>query len=244
MPANPRRRLGKIGVFGALAILSAGAASADQTMTRGRYRFDAVQGLPDLPIRRDVRAVQFPYASRAMIETAVGKDNGYGVVDADGHAFGKPLDFSTLPYWIYADYRDRAPPGGCRYVLVDGLLPDADKRLPAAGDVEVSDAEQATAVLRDCGRGFEVVSREVYDSFFGEPFKSAYLKGAGEPPIEGGAVRGLARDYVDRLIRAFGGKDALRRTLQEAQSRQAGHPFLVGMPVLKAAFEDRGVIAP
>jgi hypothetical protein len=172
-----------------------------------------------------------------MVEAVVGKDNDYGFVGKDGREFSAPLDLKTLPFWVYAEYVDRATQGRCRYVLIDGLLPDADKPLAAGGDIDVGIAQQVPAVLRDCGQGFEIVSREVYDSLFDASFESAYLKGKGRPPVGAGVAQGLARDYVRRLVVAFGGRDALKR--QFAQTPGSLDHL---EDALEAALAEAGVI--
>ena len=159
MPANAFRIFGAAAVCGVVALLSA-AARSEERGTSGRFSFDPVQHVPDLWLTYDIRVVQFQRATVPMVEAVVGKGNDYGFVGKDGREFSAPLDLKTLPFWVYAEYVDRAAPGRCRYVLVDGLLPDAYKPLPASGDIDVGVAEIVPAVLRDCGQGFEVVAQE------------------------------------------------------------------------------------
>ena len=96
-------------------------------------------------------------------------------------------------------------------------MPDRYKPLPEVGDVPVGQDPADWVVVRNCGHGFELVSREGYDGgmFDGSGAFLSYLKG----PLPIGDIdevrKGLMRDYVQRLLRAFGGKAALQNKLDE-----------------------------
>jgi hypothetical protein len=230
------------------AILMMGAASPEDAAKSGQYRFAAVKSVPDIPLSYDLRTAEFrrafPRASIAMIEAEIGKGNSYGFIRKDGSRFSAPLDVATVPEWVYAEYLDSGPDYRCRYALIDGLRPDAYKPLPAVGDIEVVPDEVDPAVVRNCGSGFEIVSQENFRSIFAKSFESASLKGKAGPPVGGDVPKGLAHDYVQRLIVAFGGKDAFGRKIEQLQSKRidwldnnARH-----YPVLRSELVDLGIV--
>jgi hypothetical protein len=242
------RHLRVICACAAATILLTGAARPEETAYSGRYRFAAVKSVPDLPLSYDLRVAEFrrafPRASVPIIEAEMGKGNHYGFIRKDGTKFSAALDVATMPEWVYAEYVDNGTHYRCRYVLIDGLRPDAYKPLPAVGDIDVVPNEVDSAVLRNCGSGFEIVSQENFSSIFAKSFESASLKGKGGPPVGGHVPKGLAHDYVQRLIVAFGGKDALKRKLEQVESHRNGWVDNNGRhyPVLRSALTELGVV--
>jgi hypothetical protein len=234
----------KIGVCGAALILLTGAASSKDTVKSGQYRFAAVKTLPDFPLSYDVRVAKFrrafPRASVPIIEAQMGKGNNYGFIRKDGSEFSAPLDLATIPEWVYAEYIDSGPGYRCSYVLVDGLRPNAYKPLPAVGGIDVVPDAVSSAVLRNCGSGFEIVSQENLSSIFAKPIESASLNDKVGPPFGGKVPKGLAQDYVERLIVAFGGKDAFKRKLEQVESQKRGwlENNARHYPVLRTALVD------
>jgi hypothetical protein len=242
------RHFRELGACGAAAILLMGAASPEDTTQSGQYRFAVVKSVPDLPLSYDLRLADFqrafPRASAPIIEAEMGKGNNYGFVRKDGSKFSAPLDVATIPEWVYAEYLDNTPDYRCRYVLIDGLRPDAYKPLPAVGDIEVVPDEVEPAVLRNCGSGFEIVSRENFSSIFAMSFESESLTDRAGPLVGDNVPKGLAHDYVQRLIVAFGGKDALKRKLEQLESKRSGWRDNIARhyPVLRSALVDLDIV--
>jgi hypothetical protein len=137
--------------------------------------------------------------------------------------------------------------GRCRYALIDGLTPNQYEPQPEVGRISVHQQGDSAAVLRNCGRGFEVVSREAYGSIFDEPFESAHLRGKGGPPVGADVAEGLARDYVRRLITAFGGKSALRRAFGQSRLQdpeKSTLPYRQATGILKSTLVDMDILGP
>ncbi|HEY2071775.1 MAG TPA: hypothetical protein VGG48_19600 [Rhizomicrobium sp.] len=224
-----------------LCCLFAASANAEDF---GRYVIGNDKTLPDLPLSYDPTLVHFQRAPAAMVETDFEDGADWGFVDASGKAFIRPLDLTEVPFWIYATYESRDSHGTCRYALIDGLVPSLYKNIPAEGKVSVVESDANAAVVRDCGNGgFELVSRESYDSALYYPYKSAYLAHLGGPQISDDTVaKGLARDYVERLLDAFGGPAPLQKKLDEAATRTGSETIA---PVLYRALIAAGLrVAP
>jgi hypothetical protein len=197
--------------------------------------------LPDLPFSYDPKAVSFDRASVPMIEAVVGPGT-WGFLGSDGKEYERPLNLATVPFWQYASYVDTASKNRCRYNLIDGFLPAPYDKIPLAEAIKGVEEEASTAVIRNCGRGFEVVSREVYGSVFDNDydFMSPYLAeyNLTSEPVGKAVPDGLAKDYVTRLIHAFGS----RQTLQSQLNRVGKHGDFLDR--LKAALLAEGLTIP
>ena len=202
----------------AFATCGFGAQTLESRTSPVSYIFGDFKNLPDIPASYDPKLVQFPKATVAMIAADIGKGNSWSVYGSNGRTHLEALNLATIPFWIYAEYRDIKPKLTCQYVLIDGLVPASYKSIPEAGKIAVGEDEANAAVLKDCGKGFELVSREVYGSIFDAPFRSAYL--TGEKRVVGAEIaKGLAHDYVEKLLNAFGGRAQLQKKLNEADKR-------------------------
>ena len=207
---------------GVIATCGIAEGRVDGNSNFSRYIVGHSKRLPDIPFGYDPEVVRFQKAPASMISVDLGTGNSWGARESKGKLRRKPLDLSSLPFWIYAKYEDAGAVGTCSYTLIDGLVPPLYKDLPEKGDILLVENEANAAVVRDCGRGLELVSREAYDSIFDDQFRSAYLRSPQMDQTPTSVVASeLARDYAARLLSAFGGRVQLQKKVDEAGGRKA-----------------------
>ena len=193
-----------------LPLLGCSIIFGSQSACAATYSYAPTKRLPYLPISYDIHDVHFQRASVAMVAADFADAGDYRFRRPDGKLESKPLDLNGLPFWIYAKYRDHK--SKCQYDLIGGFRPDPVKSLPGVGPIPVHEDPAASAVVRNCGPGFELVARVAYDpDFFDSGFRSPYLR--SHPFVSNEIKKGLMRDYVKRLITAFGGKSAFQTKL-------------------------------
>ena len=236
-----------IGSLATLAILGAQTSASVTPLPQGvtinsqaAYAYGSKQ-LPDLLFSYDPKTINFEKASPAMVEAAA-VPGTWAFMGSDGKVYDEVPKLDAVPFWIYAAFADAKSAKQCRYVLVDGLIPQPYEIIPARGDIAGVEFDGAATVLRDCGHGFETVSKENYESVFDPSFGSGDLSGnEPTPEFRNDAVpAALAKDYVDRLIKAFGGKAALQSRLDVA----TGGASFSDLPILKTALIAAGLKIP
>ncbi|MCL2713600.1 MAG: hypothetical protein FWD68_03135 [Alphaproteobacteria bacterium] len=194
------------------------------------------KSLPDMDMKYDTRVVKFDRASPQQIRAAVNGRDMFWEVGRDGRSHFTQIDLSTVPYWLYATYDDR-PRGGCQYALVDGffrdVVPETDRDEPVSEPGRWVDGDYGAVVLRNCGAGYGIVSLEGFDGIFDDPRK--VISKSGETLPDGVAV-GMAGNYVERLIAAFGGREAV----QDKFDSDPGHDFRSARPVIASELKRRG----
>lgn len=226
--------------FGLSLCCAIATSSIGPSADAATYSYPPTKALPLLPMRYDPTRIGFQKAPVAMITPVFAEAGDYGFRHPDGKTDSKPLNLDGLPFWIYAEYRDRG--SKCQYDLIDGFGPAPYTPLPEAGAIPLRADPITSTVVRNCGRGFELVTRLSYDpDFFSRGFRSPYL--AGHPPVGDTVKRALLHDYVKRLIVAFGGKSALEKrfaeSLQQTKARYSEtHPI---MAPLASALRAAGV---
>lgn len=207
------------------------------------YDYGSTKAAPYLPFSYNPRKVRVQRASISMIAADFVDAGNYSFYGPNGELHAKPLDLNGLPFWIYAEYLDSE--SKCQYDFIEGLRPPPHKQLPEVGSIFVREDPAASAVVRNCGRGFELVSREGYVSIYDSQFHSPYL--AGNPSIGGEVKKGLIRDYVNRLLTAFGGKVVLQNKLDEglrrAKQEHPQHAYVIMEP-LAAVLVAAGIRIP
>jgi hypothetical protein len=207
--------------------------SSGNTVSAATYVYSPSLPLLFLGFGYDGRKVHFQRAPIAMIASVFPRGDTYAFHGPNGQSDSKPLDLNGLPFWIYAEYRDNE--SKCQYDFIGGLSPDPYNPLPKVGAIPVAWAPADEVVVRNCGRGFELVSLEGYDGGMlgadkSDPFVS-HLTG-NQPIGDVDEVRkGLIRDFVQRLLRAFGGKAALQNKLDESFKP---HPYTIMEPLASA----------
>jgi hypothetical protein len=227
-----------------LAALGTSVVAGVNSSPTTRYVFVGAKALPDIPLSYDPKDIHFQRPSIPMVAADLGEGNSYSRYGSNGKLYAGSLNLNTIPFWVYAQYLDAKPSTKCQYVLMDGLTPRSYEPIPKSGNVMVVENEANAAVLRNCGAGFEVVSRESYGSIFDAPFRSAYLAAGNNQVIGDEIPMGLARDYVNRLLGAFGGRVALQKRLDEAGKQNSGTQTFDDIPkLLRAELVRAGIRA-
>lgn len=229
-----------IAVSALTIIMSLGANTHSYATDGASYLFEGRKTVPDIAIKYNIFSATFERAAPSMITADLGKGIEYDIIGADGVTRKGDIDVSKVPFWIYSQHSETSV-NGCKYVLIDGLTPPAYKPVNPIEVVKVVENQANAAVLRDCGGGYSLVSREVYGSVFDPSFVSPYLLG-GDRKISSGVVDGLARDLVSRLLIAFGGRAGVQNKISAAKKELGATEFSESIPaLLRPAFEAAGI---
>lgn len=237
-------------LYAALPILLMGADKADYPTVPGNYVLsDETRAY--FARSYDPRTIFKEKASVAMVEADIGmssapEDDALDFYGKDGRVYKGYVDMGALPFWILASYVQHAGDTQCAYFWIDGLKPYflfdgwSPENIPDFKPLPLSQSEELEAVVRDCGKGFEIVNREAYEkSIFSEGFDSPYLNG-GKPDVSADVPIGLARDYVRRLLSGFGGTAAVQAEFANGECKQY-FDYLFAFTPLKAALTAAGI---